>query len=405
VTIAQRLKSRAVTKRALLSLGLALGTLLVCALPAGAETNDGEIANQVSAAVAPAPAPEGSIPAEQPQSSVPAPQPQSPIPAEQPQPVPATPAPEPVEVANPGGSPDTAAESAPTVPPPGSSPASIQPSSSAASRSSLVSHLAPPTSVGVPTGTEPAKAIGAAVDRSSSAVQVPPAPRLTDGISPLVQTGTELAQSGTEGSLLVATEERALSVPPALSVPSIRTLERELLTPALESIAAPATVEALASPGTGPETFRGSPPATQGASPHSPPGLFSHQPSLFSSVHSIGFPWVGPIRRGASSSGDSWEKVQLSPQGRVTGAFSGGYLHATIDRLVSSYSPVPSRLPQPAPESPGGIEGGSGGSFFVPLVALLALLALVAPATLRRRLEAAAFPPPTQFVCALERPG
>lgn len=60
-------------------------------------------------------------------------------------------------------------------------------------------------------------------------------------------------------------------------------------------------------------------------------------------------------------------------------------------------------LPPPA-QSPTTV-GGPGGSIFVPAVALLALLALAAPAARRRLGEAAAFRPPTPFVCALERPG
>jgi hypothetical protein len=68
-------------------------------------------------------------------------------------------------------------------------------------------------------------------------------------------------------------------------------------------------------------------------------------------------------------------------------------------------SPAPLDVPLPAPGSPGAIAPGSGGPIFVPLAALLALLALVAPAILRRLGEVPGFPPPTPFVCALERPG
>jgi hypothetical protein len=75
---------------------------------------------------------------------------------------------------------------------------------------------------------------------------------------------------------------------------------------------------------------------------------------------------------------------------------------STIDR---SGSPAPLDVPLPAPDLPGAITSGSGGSFFVPLAALLALLALVAPAVLRRLGKVPDFQAPTPFVCALERPG
>jgi MYXO-CTERM domain-containing protein len=162
--------------------------------------------------------------------------------------------------------------------------------------------------------------------------------------------------------------------------------------------------------GTGLETFGGgSSGKANGFSAHSPAGSFSHQPSLFSGVHSIGSSVdAGPFWLKALSASGVQEKGQSPTAGRIESAFAFVSDHpgsSTINHR-SSPSPAPSRLPLPAPESPGGIEGGgSGGSFFVPLVALLALLALVAPATLRRRLEAVDFPLPTQFVCALERPG
>ncbi len=74
----------------------------------------------------------------------------------------------------------------------------------------------------------------------------------------------------------------------------------------------------------------------------------------------------------------------------------------------------PSEAPDhPSPSGPGPVSGFStgaspgpgGGSFFVPIAALLALLALTAPATSRRWKAALAAPAPSQFVCALERPG
>jgi hypothetical protein len=67
-------------------------------------------------------------------------------------------------------------------------------------------------------------------------------------------------------------------------------------------------------------------------------------------------------------------------------------------------NPSPADLPVPPFHSPGATTG-AGGSFFVPLAGLLALLALAAPATFRRRFEAAKLLAPTPFVCALERPG
>jgi hypothetical protein len=388
--ILQSLKSRAFAKHAFLSGALA-SVALVCALFAGAETADGEITDQVSAVVTPAP--------------------ESSLAAEQPQPAPATPAPEPVdveEVTNAASSTQIAAESAPAVPAPSNPPASIRPSNGAGSRSSVVTDSAPPVSV--PTGTEtiaspakrqvsgvagnagqdPAKTIVAAIDRSSPAVQIPSSSRLTDGILPLVP-------SGAERLLDPATLEWALPIP------SLGTLERGLLTSALESTA-PAAVGTLPSPtGTAPEPFPGTASEKAGGfAEHSFAGLFAHQPSLFPGGPLIRYSVdVGSMRLEATNSGGIRDKTTQFP---TTDRVDGGYLGTTANHL-SNPSPAPSRLPLPAPESPGGIETGSGGSFFVPLVALLALLALVAPATFRRRLADADFPPPTLFVCALERPG
>jgi hypothetical protein len=88
----------------------------------------------------------------------------------------------------------------------------------------------------------------------------------------------------------------------------------------------------------------------------------------------------------------------------ATGSIGATYAGATT-RHFELGSPSPSNVPQPAPESPGAIASGSGDSFFVPIAGLLVLLALAAPATFRRRGTGPDFPVPTQFVCALERPG
>jgi hypothetical protein len=402
----QSFQSPIVTRRALLPLVLAIAALFAWTRPAGAETTGEEPVDQVSAAVTSTPSTEGSNSAEQPQS------------------VAATPAPESVdvepvdveEVTNAGGAIDTATavESASTAPAPSDPPASIQRSNDTGARS-VVTDSAPPVSVRVPTGTELDETIAspakrrvsglaesarrdatptiAAADRSSPAIQVPLPPQLTDGISPLVQ-------SGAEGPLLdAATLERALPTPP------LGTLERELLTLARES-AAPAMGTLPPAGGTGPETLGGgSSEKARGFSGRSPAGLFSRQPSLFSGVHSIGYSVdAGTLRPEALSASGARGKGRPPATGRVENILLSDHLGTTLEHR-SSPSPAPSRLPLPAPESPGGIEGGSGGSFFVPLVALLALLALVAPATLRRRLEVADFPLLTQFVCALERPG
>jgi hypothetical protein len=69
-------------------------------------------------------------------------------------------------------------------------------------------------------------------------------------------------------------------------------------------------------------------------------------------------------------------------------------------------APAAPDAPGPPPGSTTGVTtSGSGASFFVPIAALLALLALASPAILRRLRELPAFPAPTPFVCALERPG
>jgi hypothetical protein len=98
-----------------------------------------------------------------------------------------------------------------------------------------------------------------------------------------------------------------------------------------------------------------------------------------------------------STPGDG-EKV-LSPETKSSFA---GHAGQTINHPGGSPSP---NLPLPAPESPATAVADSGGPTFVPIVALLALLALVAPAATRRLGGAPDFRAPTQFVCALERPG
>jgi hypothetical protein len=94
-----------------------------------------------------------------------------------------------------------------------------------------------------------------------------------------------------------------------------------------------------------------------------------------------------------------------------------GFLSLPNDAIVttagSHTSPGGSPAHSPLPGSAGLTSGPSstaapglgGGSFFVPIAALLALLALAAPAISRRAKEALAAPVPSQFVCALERPG
>jgi hypothetical protein len=104
---------------------------------------------------------------------------------------------------------------------------------------------------------------------------------------------------------------------------------------------------------------------------------------------------IAGIRTSAPRDG---EKV-LSPETRSPFA---GHAGPAIDRLGGSPSP---NLPLPAPESPATAVADSGGPTFLPIVALLALLALVAPAATRRLGGAPGFRAPTQFVCALERPG
>jgi hypothetical protein len=90
-----------------------------------------------------------------------------------------------------------------------------------------------------------------------------------------------------------------------------------------------------------------------------------------------------------------------------TRSAAAGRVSTTLDRAAKDHlgSPAPLDPSPSAPESPGAIASGLGGSFFVPFVALLALLALVAAAALRRLTEAPDFRAPTPFVCALERPG
>lgn len=93
--------------------------------------------------------------------------------------------------------------------------------------------------------------------------------------------------------------------------------------------------------------------------------------------------------------------IGLSPRGEIVIVETA--IAGPGDRRLGDSAPPD--LPPPAPQSPAIAVGDADGPSSVTVVALLALLALAAPAARRRLGEVAAFPPPTPFVCALERPG
>ena len=118
----------------------------------------------------------------------------------------------------------------------------------------------------------------------------------------------------------------------------------------------------------------------------------------------------------------SWPGSPATESGHPVSAGAGSFLGTPPSALAStgttfvSASDVPPAEPGngpqhspsiPLPSAPGPAfsPGAAGGWFFIPLAALMALVGLSAPAIMRRLREAAAFPAPTPFVCALERPG
>jgi hypothetical protein len=360
----------AAAKRIVLSLVIgATVALSTCAAPASAETTaDGAAADTAATAAAEATeaAPEGSIPVEQTQTAATAPEPGA---AQE-----VTSAVDDLAGAS--------AEGNQVAPEPSNSAALDSVSSTASSVSSTARDVSVPREVELDKATAPI-----AQGRASELVA-----KLPQGSTKAVKAVASVADRSATAPARLADQLTDGSVRVANLEPAVLTAPPDSFTPAVPDIPFP-TAGLKNVVGTSPDE------ALDFFKPR-PTGLSWRQrptASEGSLGHSGELGGVEAPRLGAPPSRSREEAPSLAT--------------SSIDAIVSGAStgrfgaPAPLNVPPPAPGSLAGGAGGLGGSSFVPLVALLALLALVATTISRKRREVPGFPVPTQFVCALERPG